>query len=745
MRSAAELCLRAVAALILARGRMLGEAAPFGLAFVAACGGGAEGFAALLGGSVGYLLCGALEEGLRLTAGCVLAFALAVAFPEAARRRNFLPLSAGCIHLLTALVTHAGDFTARASAVLTGQTALCVLGVYAFRAGLAGLRAPRRVPADPFGRLGLCAMALCAMTALSQVELLGALSLGRLCAAAAVLSAAYATGAGAGAAAGLTLGLVLDVSSATDGFCALACGVGGLAAGLGRNRARVVAGVGYACGWCVVRWWQWGVKLTGMWWLELVLGGALFLLVPGGWLERLGLVLKPKPCPPMDSTRLDAARATLSRTAEAFQSVFSALKTAFPPSPAPSPDPADVLERAAQRVCARCGMRESCWQKDYNDTHDLLTKALSAMEETGRVEAEGFPPRFRQKCCRFGQFRAEAERQWREHLLLGQMERRLAESRAAVREEYGVLAQALEEAAEALAAPETLDPRRSQKLSRFLAGRELDCRGRVSFDRAGRLLVRLEGADAAALSGLAGQESLSSLLDVPLAELSASGAGVLYGQREPLKIFPALSALAREGEGVSGDGGVWFAGEDGMYYAILCDGMGSGLAAREDSRVTMEILERLLRAGVRPENALGTLDRALALRFEGDGGFAALDLLTIDLFSGAATLYKLGAPGSYLRRGGTVVKLCAQSLPAGAERERRLKKLCFRLSPGDAVVLITDGILAGEEDDSWLKNAVAELESAAAEELAGLVTRHGKSRQDDRTALVLRVGLNNPA
>ena len=86
---------------------------------------------------------------------------------------------------------------------------------------------------------------------------------------------------------------------------------------------------------------------------------------------------------------------------------------------------------------------------------------------------------------------------------------------------------------------------------------------------------------------------------------------------------------------------------DGLYI-LLCDGMGSGVAASRESKLAIRLLERFLKAGVDPESALKTLNSALALRNEEEGGFTTVDLLRLDLFTGEGALYKFGAAPTYI-------------------------------------------------------------------------------------------------
>ena len=100
-------------------------------------------------------------------------------------------------------------------------------------------------------------------------------------------------------------------------------------------------------------------------------------------------------------------------------------------------------------------------------------------------------------------------------------------------------------------------------------------------------------------------------------------------------------------------------------------------------------------AGVRPENALRTLNSALALRNdEAAGGFTTIDLLRVDLFTGEAWVYKYGAAPTYVRKGKAVTRITGASLPAGlsAGEGGSPDVTTLKLEPGDRRRLY-DGLL----------------------------------------------------
>jgi stage II sporulation protein E len=170
--------------------------------------------------------------------------------------------------------------------------------------------------------------------------------------------------------------------------------------------------------------------------------------------------------------------------------------------------------------------------------------------------------------------------------------------------------------------------------------------------------------------------------------------------------------------------------------------MGCGKAAARESHLVVSLLEKLLQGGLEPESALRTVCSALGLRGEVGGGYSTIDLLTIDLFSCQGVLYKLGAAPSYLCRSGQVHRISGSALPAGAMGTGQTPALTrLPLAAGDTLLLISDGICDGLDDD-WLRSALLAGGNLDARSLAMALLKGAHSRtesRDDQTAVVLRI------
>jgi hypothetical protein len=319
---------------------------------------------------------------------------------------------------------------------------------------------------------------------------------------------------------------------------------------------------------------------------------------------------------------------------------------------------------------------------------------------------------------------------------------RVRESRAAVCAQYGQLAQVLDRCADQVAADLPVDVRRQRQCKQRLTALGLEGRCAVFSDEHGHLRLELEGKDVETLAQPEELERLGQLMGC-LLRVEESGKGLLrLVQREPLMAVAGVSALGKDGMPVSGDSGAWFKDGAGRLYFLLCDGMGSGLAARQDSDGALRLLEKFLRAGEPPQEALRTVGQALALKGEAEGGFTTVDLLQIDLFTGHSAVYKLGAAPTYLRRSGQVERLCAASLPAGLVTQEGEEPDVFplTLAPGDCVVMVSDGVSNGRED-GWLIQALEQFDGLSPQELAQRVLSDSRDRAggDDRTVIVVKM------
>jgi len=214
-------------------------------------------------------------------------------------------------------------------------------------------------------------------------------------------------------------------------------------------------------------------------------------------------------------------------------------------------------------------------------------------------------------------------------------------------------------------------------------------------------------------------------------------------EAEPLAVSVGVAAVKKEGESVSGDRGTYFKTDSGVLCVLLSDGMGSGEKAAKESISVVRILERFLRAGVEPGMAMKILNSVMLLRSGDSWGYATVDLMCIDLFTGRTGFYKYGAAPSYIRHGKTIrrvkgISMAAGTMPGEGEPPDVVR---MNLKPGGIALIASDGVVT-KDNDEWLRTMLADFDGADTREFARSIIREAGKQygySDDMTVLVVRV------
>lgn len=218
-----------------------------------------------------------------------------------------------------------------------------------------------------------------------------------------------------------------------------------------------------------------------------------------------------------------------------------------------------------------------------------------------------------------------------------------------------------------------------------------------------------------------------------IAQYLRAEAGARRRDRSEAAYLPliGISSMGKDDSRIIGDRGVCFTARNLEYYVILCDGMGTGEEAAHCSGDTVRLLERLLRSGIAPEQALRLLDSCELLR--GATCFSTVDLLQVSLITGDAAIYKWGAAASYYRDGENVKKIGTATTPpgVGVGGEHAPERYELSLKRGEMLVLVSDGADGMETEET-----IEAFRGDSPQELAALLIA-GMPPEDDMTAVAI--------
>lgn len=749
----AEYVIRMLLACMLAGAEIFGGYAPFALGLVGASGTGLEGVASLVGACMGYLAFRGFVDALPYVAACILTFSVSFAFYDVKPYRQgwFMPVVSALLGGITGFVYISDQLTGVAQWVFFAtELVLIAASAYFYRIALSIWKG-NETDAEISQRQLVCLFILgCTLLmAFAQAHLPGQLSVGCVVGSLASMVCAWKGGAGVGAAVGVCAGLSMDLALGQAPWYTMAYGFAALLTGVFWKQGKLFAALTFVVANGAMVLWAWESIPDLSILYEVFVASVVFMVLPDKLLRRVSALLVREQSLPssVDARVREYGRERLEDTANAFRELYDGLRVSFRRVAPNDGDSSGIFHRTANKVCILCALRDRCWQREYPTTMNALNDALPAMLKRGKGEADDFPLHFRTRCLNFPLLLATANEELTALRYRRQFQSRARESRENVCRQYGLFARSLDEVVRQMEFEPVRDPIREKRLRQRLNTLGLHAQCAVWYDRAGHLLLEVSGPELAVLKEEEERKRLARLMGVALTPPEesefAEGARLRWRQAEPLMAVAGVSARKKEGQTVSGDSGAWFKTEEGGLFVLLCDGMGSGPEAHRESTTAIGLLEKFLRAGMEPEEALNTLNSALALRCEEEGGFTTIDLFRLDLYTGEAGFYKLGAAPTYVRRKGVVTRITGTALPAGLavgdSTGADVSKL--RLEAGDSVVLISDGV-ANADEDGWVKEALAQYDGADPKSLAAALMEGSAQRQgatDDRTAVVLTV------
>lgn len=740
-----ECAVRFILGALLSGAKVFGGFAPFGVAITASSGSGVEGISSLLGVLSGYLLFSSIDIAVKYIAISMLVYAVAFTFrgTKLITMDWAMPLAAAFVAACIGIVYAAYDgWRFLTITMYLTETILIGGSTYFYKIALSPWRSGKNDDSEMCHTVSvLLLIGTCLITAQKlQVDII---SIGRTAAVFIVLVAGYRGGVFAGAATGISMGIAMDIG-AGEPFFSMVYAFSGLISGVFYKQGKLFFVLAYIVANAVSVLWRWQPPINMGPLYETFIATVVFILVPSKQLASWGAAFASGSGSNSASGVRSYAAARLEKASLAFREVYESMRSTFEDGNTDA-DVGIVFDVAAERVCRKCKASMKCWHRNYIDTANAMNDATPKMLERSKLMTDDFPAHFSQQCLKLEQFTEAANDELRSLLHRRQFKARLRENQSVLYSQYEELATVLKSVARELRAEMSGSPLLEHKLQKYLKSMDIDAQTSVFRDSRGRLHVEIRSTRVPEIANdPEGLNKLSAVVGARLcentAEKRANGRMVLM-EAEPFAASVGIASARKKGESVSGDSGTYFKTDEGILYVILSDGCGAGESAARESINALKILERFLRAGIEPETALKILNSVILVR-NNDGTLCmTVDLLTLDLFSGEARIYKYGAAPSYIKNGSEVSRFTGEALAAGLCIEGVCGADCMRLTlkEGSYIIIASDGV-ATALDDEWLKKSAAEYNGECARELAltlleKAIEKYGQ--EDDMTVLTV--------
>lgn len=466
-------------------------------------------------------------------------------------------------------------------------------------------------------------------------------------------------------------------------------------------------------------------------------GIAAVALIPSSLLKGLGKRLFP----PAYSAALYAAereRRELFDKLGGSARLFLAMAQEFEKQAPEKPKVKSVCADVAAKVCARCKEREKCLDLAGEQAFERAAERALEGKET---DAEDLPLFIIGKCAGLDELLQAFSASARAAERAEKRRETAQENGRAIAAQMRGMAAVLGRLATRISRVGGGDERAARELISELGYVNVVCRAAAVTGSGQELKVTLrlrEGDEEKE----AVEKVVSRLMKKKMALrecVRGEGTATLVFAPAPAYMLACGSAgCVKEGSNRAGDVSAVTDVGEGMVLASVCDGMGSGGEAAEESRACLDMLENFCRCGFEKGSVPALINKFLALR--GGERFCALDACLIDLCEGTAEFVKLGAVESFLLREGTVRTIRGGALPVGVLDEIMPVYEKLPLKDGDMLVMVSDGVL----DALTLHGAEYALERIEAlnpQKLANALIAAAKKSgvSDDASVLAVRI------
>ncbi len=404
----------------------------------------------------------------------------------------------------------------------------------------------------------------------------------------------------------------------------------------------------------------------------------------------------------------------------------------------------ELCYESVEGYCYSCPKRSICWEKDTGTTEENLERLSESSFLQSSVTKANVSEKFLHRCPHIDNIIEKINEESKKILTQGLKNDKLELSSLC----YELISKMVQQIVEGGEDEELCDSQASERAMRALSRAGVVCESvRVLGTRQRKILVLGIDTDRTKCTEDDVRSSLERSLNIRLCQpkLTMENDYVIMAldSESIYKSSAFTSSCTAENEKINGDSITSFT-DNNISYTILCDGMGSGQGARLTSLLSVTLLEKLLRSGVRRELAISMLNSFIRAR--GEECSSSVDMLELDLSCGSGKLIKSGAAPSFVKRGDNVFKLQSKTMPVGILKDIYAEELSFEAREGDILIMLSDGVCATNDDSDFLIRLLKESRLSE-KELPSLIIKEMKKRHDhhdDMTVVALRVDKKEP-
>ena len=587
------------------------------------------------------------------------------------------------------------------------------------------------------------------MLSFGALSLFG-VSIGRLLSVITILLFARYGGVAGGSISGIATGVMFSLSAEQMAFLPGGYAFGGMIGGVFSSLGSIfVAAAFILCNVVLVA--DRGLIISIL--IECLLGAGIFLLIPADFGNNVRTLFEPAEHKERSeamrrsiTTRLDHAAFALEGVTSCVSEVAKKIEKNFS-----SEDDMAVFDLALKNTCSSCGLKVYCWDKQADLTKDDFRKLSIILRKEGAVNEKDINSNFVKKCCKQRDLCLNINESYKEYLSKLSAQRRISQMRSVVADQFTGLSDMLWDLSEEFESCDKFDVDSAELIVEKLRREDIlvsDCSCRI--DNGKGMTVELEiicnkktGVDRKLVHKIVSR-TCGRRFDPAAESVAGNRLRLAMSEISCFDVDIGTSVHIASNGTLCGDCNDFFMNGMGSMVALISDGMGSGGAAAVDSNLAVMVLTKLIRAGVSYDCALSVVNSALMIKSE-EESMATMDVVDINLYTGKVSFLKAGAPVTFVCKNGRIHRREFPSLPVGILNEVKFVKDAMTLSENDAILMVSDGVLSG--DDKWLEDLLVGWKDAPAQDFADIIVseaikRRNEPHDDDITAIAIKLIAN---
>lgn len=574
-----------------------------------------------------------------------------------------------------------------------------------------------------------------------------------------LLSLGYSQGIYVGATTGILLGMIAYISNVEMPFIIAILAVGGMLAGLFKELGKSGSIIGFILGNGIISFYINGLGTSFLGYQELIVSSIIFLALYNRVEKKIDLLFKPhsKIKKDFENRKFELASKRLSSMSELFDSMAKTFKNTLEEKDVFSNSEIyTIIDDTKVNKCKGCKDYVNCWEKQYYTTYYSLFTTIGILE-SNIEDKDRLIGSVLDNCKDIEGLSLVINNIYGKYKEKEVLNNLLKEQRMILVEQLEGLGNVVDNINLDIYKNSTFNGELEELLQKEIKNKRMDIKELI--------VAQLSGSHIEIYLEFDSNNTIDKVEKVTKIVSSALGypvtADYTFGSIEDtnrIKLirsnrYGALTKVAEQPNSeneISGDN-FTFGEIDNISFSGISDGMGTGNRANIESKIAIEILEKMMEINIDKEMTIKTINNVLRTN-SNDEMFTTLDLSFVDLYKGKLQLIKSGASPTFIKRRDEVMLINSLSLPIGILKDIDFNIYEESVEDGDLIIMMSDGVLEcnrnNENPEGWMKKVISGLKSqspqAIADEILGIAKLSSQNQiSDDMTVMVTKVWRNN--